>query len=60
MLPFWTNYLIRTYAWIVLLNPAGLINDALRWLGIDQPSRCPSSTTNSRSFSASSTTMCRS
>ena len=23
MLPFWTNYLIRTYAWIVLLNPAG-------------------------------------
>ena len=21
MLPFWTNYLIRTYAWIVLLNP---------------------------------------
>jgi spermidine/putrescine transport system permease protein len=26
MLPFWTNYLIRTYAWMVLLNPAGLIN----------------------------------
>jgi spermidine/putrescine transport system permease protein len=20
MLPFWSNYLIRTYAWIVLLN----------------------------------------
>ena len=29
ILPFWTNYLIRTYAWIVLLNPAGLINNAL-------------------------------
>ncbi len=29
VLPFWTNYLIRTYAWIVLLNPAGLINNAL-------------------------------
>ena len=29
ILPFWTNYLIRTYAWIVLLNPAGLINSAL-------------------------------
>jgi spermidine/putrescine transport system permease protein len=29
ILPFWTNYLIRTYAWIVLLNPAGLINGAL-------------------------------
>jgi spermidine/putrescine transport system permease protein len=27
MLPFWTNYLIRTYAWMVLLNPAGLINN---------------------------------
>ena len=24
MLPFWTNYLIRTYAWMVLLNRAGL------------------------------------
>jgi spermidine/putrescine transport system permease protein len=34
MLPFWTNYLIRTYAWIVLLNPAGLINSFLRWAGL--------------------------
>jgi spermidine/putrescine transport system permease protein len=34
ILPFWTNYLIRTYAWIVLLNPAGLINSALMGLGI--------------------------
>ena len=23
VLPFWTNFLIRTYAWIVLLNSAG-------------------------------------
>jgi spermidine/putrescine transport system permease protein len=29
ILPFWTNYLIRTYAWMVLLNPAGLINSLL-------------------------------
>ena len=34
ILPFWTNYLIRTYAWIVLLNPAGLINSALKSLGL--------------------------
>ena len=34
MLPFWTNYLIRTYAWIVLLNPAGLINNFLQWIGL--------------------------
>ena len=34
MLPFWTNYLIRTYAWIVLLNPAGLINNLLIGSGL--------------------------
>lgn len=34
ILPFWTNYLIRTYAWIVLLNPAGLINAALQGMGL--------------------------
>jgi len=34
MLPFWTNYLIRTYAWIVLLNPTGLANNFLQWLGL--------------------------
>jgi spermidine/putrescine transport system permease protein len=33
-LPFWTNYLIRTYAWIVLLNPAGLINGLLLKTGL--------------------------
>jgi spermidine/putrescine transport system permease protein len=32
-LPFWSNYLIRTYAWIVLLNREGLINRLLAWLG---------------------------
>jgi spermidine/putrescine transport system permease protein len=34
VLPFWTNYLIRTYAWIVILNRQGLINGFLAWLGI--------------------------
>jgi spermidine/putrescine transport system permease protein len=29
VLPFWTNFLIRTYAWIVLLNSEGPLNDAL-------------------------------
>lgn len=33
MLPFLTNYLIRTYAWIVLLNSTGLVNSALIGLG---------------------------
>jgi spermidine/putrescine transport system permease protein len=34
VLPFWSNYLIRTYAWIVLLNNEGLINGALQGLGL--------------------------
>lgn len=33
VLPFWSNYLIRTYAWIVLLNREGLINNLLRSMG---------------------------
>jgi spermidine/putrescine transport system permease protein len=37
MLPFWSNYLIRTYAWIVLLNREGLINRALAALGASEP-----------------------
>lgn len=34
VVPFWTNFLIRTYAWIVLLNTQGVVNDALFGLGI--------------------------
>ena len=34
ILPFWTSFLIRTYAWIVLLNPVGLINRSLQGLGV--------------------------
>jgi spermidine/putrescine transport system permease protein len=38
VLPFWTNFLIRTYAWVVLLNNEGLINKLARSLGfIDSP-----------------------
>lgn len=33
VLPFWSNYLIRTYAWIVLLNREGLVTQLLRWTG---------------------------
>ncbi len=35
VLPFWSNYLIRTYAWIVLLNREGLITQALRMMGYE-------------------------
>jgi spermidine/putrescine transport system permease protein len=33
VLPFWSNYLIRTYAWMVLLNREGLVVTLLRSLG---------------------------
>ena len=35
VLPFWSNYLVRTYAWIVLLNREGLITGLAQWLGFD-------------------------
>lgn len=34
MIPFWTNFLIRTYAWRVILGNEGPINTALGWLGV--------------------------
>jgi len=34
IMPFWSNYLIRTYAWIVMLNREGLINQSLIGLGV--------------------------
>jgi len=40
LLPFWTSLLVRTAAWIVLLQEQGLVNNALIWLGIvDRPIR---------------------
>src|SRR5690606_27096215 len=38
LLPFWTSLLVRTAAWVVLLQRDGIINDALIWIGaVDQP-----------------------
>jgi putative spermidine/putrescine transport system permease protein len=34
LLPFWTSLLVRTTAWIVLLQTYGVINDFALWLGI--------------------------
>jgi len=34
MLPFWTSFLVRTYAWISLLRDTGLFNTGLQALGI--------------------------
>ena len=38
LVPFWTSLLVRTFAWMVLLQQKGLINQALLQLGlIDRP-----------------------
>jgi putrescine transport system permease protein len=34
MLPFWTSFLIRVYAWIGILKNNGLLNNFLMWTGI--------------------------
>jgi putative spermidine/putrescine transport system permease protein len=34
LLPFWTSLLVRTTAWVVLLQSNGIINDILIWTGI--------------------------
>ena len=37
-IPFWTNLLVRNYAWILMLRNGGLVDGFLNWLGIiDQP-----------------------
>lgn len=34
MVPFWTNFLVRTYAWIFILRTEGLLNTVLLKLGV--------------------------
>ncbi|MGJ3239775.1 MAG: ABC transporter permease [Anaerolineae bacterium] len=38
ILPFWTNFLVRTYAWRIILGQEGTLNGFLQWLNvIDRP-----------------------
>jgi ABC-type spermidine/putrescine transport system permease subunit I len=40
ILPYWTSILVRTYAWLVLLQRRGLVNQALEGIGlVDEPLR---------------------
>jgi spermidine/putrescine transport system permease protein len=34
MLPFWTSYLIRTYAWMIILRDNGVLNSMLQAVGL--------------------------
>ena len=38
LIPFWTNFLVRTYAWMVILRAEGFLNGwLLQWGLVDQP-----------------------
>lgn len=38
MVPFWINFLIRSYAWVIILRSQGVVNTILQKLGlIEQP-----------------------
>ena len=34
-IPFWTNILVRNYAWMLLLRNGGLVDGMLGWIGIE-------------------------
>lgn len=36
IIPFWTNFLVRTYAWMIILRQEGLLNLALQSLQVTQ------------------------
>ncbi|CAC5345899.1 MULTISPECIES: ABC transporter permease [Planktothrix] len=36
IIPFWTNFLVRTYAWIIILRSEGMINTILQSLSLIQ------------------------
>jgi len=38
IVPFWTNFLIRIYAWIAILGNEGFLNDLLRLIGLEADS----------------------
>lgn len=38
VLPFWTNFIVRSYSWMIILRDEGIINSILLYLGfIDKP-----------------------
>ena len=37
MLPFWTSFVIRTYAWMIILRDNGVVNSVLAAFGASEP-----------------------
>ncbi|MBO9325763.1 MAG: ABC transporter permease [Roseiflexus sp.] len=42
LIPFWTNFLVRTYAWMLILSNNGIINSAIQSLGLPRVALYPS------------------
>lgn len=42
LIPFWTNFLVRTYAWMLILSNNGIINGLLEMLGFAKQLLYPS------------------
>lgn len=42
LIPFWTNFLVRTYAWMIILSNNGVINSAIQALGLPRVALYPS------------------
>ncbi|WP_170335340.1 ABC transporter permease [Ruegeria arenilitoris] len=34
ILPFWTSYVVRSYAWLLVLAREGVLNETLLWIGV--------------------------
>lgn len=34
ILPFWTNFLVRIYAWMIILRTEGFLNNVLLWMNL--------------------------
>ncbi len=60
ILPFWTSFLVRVYAWIGLLRNNGLINNVLMGLRHHRRADRDDAAPTSRCTSASCTRICRS
>src|SRR5215212_7925401 len=42
LIPFWTNFLVRTYAWMIILNNNGLLNGLIQAFGLPRQPLFPS------------------
>ncbi|HEV7267121.1 MAG TPA: ABC transporter permease subunit [Falsiroseomonas sp.] len=36
LIPFWTSYLVKTFAWMVTLDQSGIANQAVMWSGLSE------------------------